>query len=89
MLQYQFLAVHGLLTLATVLWNRVMDGLQVSSQRSPAVKREGSGATGGAGAQRPAIADSSTSSGEPSISHSSSQSMLYNHYSAGHHEAAS
>lgn len=38
--------------------------LQVSSQRSPAVKREGSGATGGAGAQRPAD-DSSTSSGEP------------------------
>lgn len=40
--------------------------LQVSSQRSPAVKREGSGATGGAGAQRP-IADSSTSSGKPSL----------------------
>jgi len=39
---------------------------QVSSQRSPAVKREGSGATGGAGAQRP-IADSSTSSGKPSL----------------------
>ena len=64
-------------------------GVQVSSQRSPAVKREGSGATGGAGAQRPAIADSSTSSGEPSISQSSNYSMLYSHSSTSHHLAAS
>ena len=53
-----------------------MGAVQVSSQRSPAVKREGSGATGGAGgAQRPAIADSSTSSGEPSINQLINQSI--------------
>ena len=42
----------------------------MSSQRSPAVKREGSGATAGAGGtvDRPAIADSSTSSGKRLLS---------------------